>query len=501
MDTVSREKRSEIMARIRSRVMKYINLEKYGNNQAIRKKYYTPESIVHPAKMDIPLTRWILEHYVEEGDVVLDPMAGIGTTLIEGMRMFRNCLFIGVEYEQKFVAMTNANIQKIEEAASQDMFMQIGEAICVQGDARHLPKVLCDKIITSPPFASAEHHKEHGLKDLSGEGFKGRKSWAEREHIRTDPSNLGNIKEYGKIDKIVTSPPFITGTKHDTSPSRRKLVKQHKGSFKEFEETKGSIQEIADRKSYGQVDKIITSPPFGGQVQHKTNYLGRQKRESGFEYSDDPNNLGNLPHGQVDKIISSPPFAEQPPSSRTEHGILNHPENCGCNFCKKNKGNMGELQGYRRNYMKVDKIITSPPFGVVESKRPGAGEDRQKYSYGSKLKYMAETKGNIDDLSERHYGEVDKIVSSPPFAQAQSGRGIAKGRYRSRPDLGPNWVGKHSYMPENIGDKDNISNLKYGQVDKIISSPPYSESVTTRKDRESATSEKLGGKRREKIFR
>ena len=232
---------------------KYINLKSYGANQKLRKQFYTVDSITHPAKMDIPLCCWILEHYINDGEIILDPMCGIGTTLIEGMRMFPKSIFIGVEFEDKFVKMAQANIHKIRRVAKEDLFMKIGKAICIQGDARSL-KGTIDKVLFSPPFGNAEHHKEHGLKDLSGEGFKGRKAWINKEHIKLNPSNLGNVKIYGNVDKI------------------------------------------------------ITSPPFGGQVQHKTNYLGKEKGESGFEYSNDPNNLGNLPHGKIDKILSSPPY-------------------------------------------------------------------------------------------------------------------------------------------------------------------------------------------------
>lgn len=39
-------------------------------------------------------------------------------------------------------------------------------------------------------------------------------------------------------------------------------------------------------------------------------------------------------------------------------------------------------------------------------------------------------------------------------------------------------MGKRSYMPENAGgDPDNISNLKYGSIDSVITSPPYAENT------------------------
>ena len=74
-------------------------------------------------------------------------------------------------------------------------------------------------------------------------------------------------------------------------------------------------------------------------------------------------------------------------------------------------------------------------------------------------------------------GLVDKVITSPPYAEAQSGGGIAKKGYQG-PKHGPtDLVGKRSYMPENIGGENNISNLPYGQIDKIVTSPPYAEGL------------------------
>jgi len=180
---------------------KYLDLKPYGSNQQIRKDYYTCESVQHPAKMDISLTRWILDHYVKNGDTVLDCMAGIGTTLIEGMRMFPDCIFIGVEFEQKFVDMAQANIKKVQEIYERDLLKpKLGKAIVMRGDARSLEGI-AEKIITSPPYAEA----------LSGGGLLKQECFSKYVYSKklhsTDKNNIGNLK-YGKIDKIVSSPPY-----------------------------------------------------------------------------------------------------------------------------------------------------------------------------------------------------------------------------------------------------------------------------------------------------
>ncbi len=64
----------------------------------------------HPAKMRLSLARAILQIYGESP--VLDPMAGIGTTLVEAMLLGMNA--IGVEYEKKFVDQANKNIEHVK---------------------------------------------------------------------------------------------------------------------------------------------------------------------------------------------------------------------------------------------------------------------------------------------------------------------------------------------------------------------------------------------------
>ena len=70
--------------------------------------------------------------------------------------------------------------------------------------------------------------------------------------------------------------------------------------------------------------------------------------------------------------------------------------------------------------------------------------------------------------------KIDIIISSPPYTPAQSGGGIMKKGYTSRPDLGPDWVGNRAYAKENIGNTlGNLANLPEGKFDLICSSPPF----------------------------
>src|SRR5207302_271577 len=52
---------------------------------AQRKGRYVTESTAHPAKMLPAVAAHAINHYTEPGDLVLDPMCGIGTTLVEAV--------------------------------------------------------------------------------------------------------------------------------------------------------------------------------------------------------------------------------------------------------------------------------------------------------------------------------------------------------------------------------------------------------------------------------
>src|SRR5438874_1441835 len=65
--------------------------------KAQRKGRYLPESMTHPGKMLPAIAEHAIMHYTQPDDLVIDPMCGIGTTLVEAVHADRMAL--GVEYE------------------------------------------------------------------------------------------------------------------------------------------------------------------------------------------------------------------------------------------------------------------------------------------------------------------------------------------------------------------------------------------------------------------
>src|SRR4051812_50002823 len=73
----------------------------------LRRRRYTPESMAHPGKMLPTIAAQAITTYTQPGDIVLDPMAGIGTTMVEAMHLGRQG--IGVEYEARWAEHATTN--------------------------------------------------------------------------------------------------------------------------------------------------------------------------------------------------------------------------------------------------------------------------------------------------------------------------------------------------------------------------------------------------------
>ena len=73
---------------------------------AQRKGRYVAEATAHPAKMLPAVAAHAIAHYTRPSDLVLDPMCGIGTTLVEAVHAGRRA--VGIEYEPHWVDVARA---------------------------------------------------------------------------------------------------------------------------------------------------------------------------------------------------------------------------------------------------------------------------------------------------------------------------------------------------------------------------------------------------------
>ncbi len=154
---------------------------------AQRRGRYVPGSSDHPAKMLPALAAHAIATYTQPGDVVLDPMCGIGTTLVEAQHLGRNA--IGVEYEPRWAHIARLNSTN----ASHEGATSRGHVYC--GDARDLRSLIPTRlhgkiamVLTSPPYGNSVHGQVRSTRD------SGEKGVAKRNYRYShDPDNLAHV--------------------------------------------------------------------------------------------------------------------------------------------------------------------------------------------------------------------------------------------------------------------------------------------------------------------
>ncbi|GAA2693109.1 MULTISPECIES: TRM11 family methyltransferase [Actinosynnema] len=152
-----------------------------------RKNKYVPESTAHPAKMLPAIVRHVVAHYTAPGELVLDPMCGIGTTLVESLDLGRRA--VGVEYEPHWVQIARANLALARERGIAH------DARVFHGDARQLAALLPAEyvgqvalVVTSPPYGPSTHGQ---VAVAPGEGVQ------KYSHLYGDVLDRGNLANVG----------------------------------------------------------------------------------------------------------------------------------------------------------------------------------------------------------------------------------------------------------------------------------------------------------------
>lgn len=159
-------------------------------SRAQRSGRYVPESMAHPAKMLPAIARTAIEAYTSAGDLVLDPMCGIGTTLVEAVHLGRAA--VGVEYEERWSELARANLAL---AATRGA---TGNGEVLTGDARHLDDLgrhvrgQVALVLTSPPYGDSVHR--HLRTSRAGGVAKSNASYSD------DPANLARAGLDGIVD-------------------------------------------------------------------------------------------------------------------------------------------------------------------------------------------------------------------------------------------------------------------------------------------------------------
>ncbi len=114
------------------------------------------------------IPRFIIRQYTKEGELVLDPMVGGGTTLIECRLLGRNG--IGMDISPHAIAMSEQKLEELENHAKKTLF-KLPDCTCTieKADARDIPLEddSVDLICTHPPYGPAIRYTASVEGDLS----------------------------------------------------------------------------------------------------------------------------------------------------------------------------------------------------------------------------------------------------------------------------------------------------------------------------------------------
>ncbi|HVA62026.1 MAG TPA: DNA methyltransferase [Mycobacteriales bacterium] len=145
---------------------------------------YLPATVAHPGKMLPAIARTAITAYTRPGDLVVDTMCGIGTTLVEAIHLGRDA--IGVEYEPTWAQLATANLTLARQQGAP------GHGEVLTGDARHLtglldPAVhgLVALVLTSPPYGPSVHGQ---VTARPGGGIT-----KSHDRYSSDPANLAHV--------------------------------------------------------------------------------------------------------------------------------------------------------------------------------------------------------------------------------------------------------------------------------------------------------------------
>jgi DNA modification methylase len=420
-------------------------------------------------------------------------MAGVFTTCVIAALHNRNS--IGVELEHKFIEMfTGVNCDgytchvlgcykrkdiekemtelkdRLKEGNNEETKTKLKK---LQNELQQLPQ--------------KTHHYIGTLENLQNLSSLTPKGWIKA--IQGDSRKLSELLKKEQIDNIATSPPYVNATAFqdinfmkNTAKTRGEKIKagESKGHYFTEEAHKRAVGKIEHGKyeeennivnlPVDDVDAIITSPPYSGTLSVKSGGMAgeldksgdRQRKNLPSPYSDDPTNIGNLPIGDVDAIITSPPYSEG--QFDYKHGMKRYvsPNWKGRKaFEEKRKMDYSEDNITLLKHGDIDAIITSPPYseGIGHDSGNNASEQfKERLDMQRKYTRQMASKGNIATLK---HGDIDAIITSPPYESSMEGGSRHTGGIVERTkDPHSDTTVKGGLGIKYSDNKDNIGNLK-----------------------------------------
>ncbi|MDI6696954.1 MAG: DNA methyltransferase [Anaerolineales bacterium] len=140
---------------------------------------------LHPATFPISLAKKVISLFTHEGELVLDPFVGSGTTLVAAQDLNRNA--VGFDLQEKYIDLC------VKRLANNNLFNQ-AQQIAIHDDALHIPEYLepdsVSLIWTSPPYANLLNRKRKNKSRRE----RNNEQLHKIEQYSQDPRDLGTME-------------------------------------------------------------------------------------------------------------------------------------------------------------------------------------------------------------------------------------------------------------------------------------------------------------------
>jgi len=140
----------------------------------------------HPAVFPINLAKKVIELFSHQGELVLDPFVGSGTTLVTAQDLDRNS--VGFDLNKQYINLCKQRLQ------NENIFNK-SQQIAVKDDARNISQYLDEGtvklIFTSPPYANLLNRKRKNKSRRSDQ--RKNEQYDQVEQYSQDPNDLGTL--------------------------------------------------------------------------------------------------------------------------------------------------------------------------------------------------------------------------------------------------------------------------------------------------------------------
>jgi DNA modification methylase len=150
----------------------------------------------HPAKFPETLAQEFIEFFTSQGQVVLDPMVGTGSTLVAALRAGRHSY--GIELNPDYASIAEQAVINEQTAlgeTARDLTAKVitGNASGISEYVSSLNIPLIDYMLTSPPYWDMLHAR-------GAENQRKRRAMSNLDVVYSDhPDDLGNITDYDEF--------------------------------------------------------------------------------------------------------------------------------------------------------------------------------------------------------------------------------------------------------------------------------------------------------------